>query len=117
MRAWLTPIGGLLVALVVLVLWISQCSGPRPELVGAPVVRPPASPGDAYHVEATVRNAGPGHGEVQVVARLRERSSGRAYQRDETIQLDAGEQAGIVVEVFAPPGDYEPHVEINYPPG
>jgi hypothetical protein len=108
---------GLVMAGVIVGLWVSQCSGPRPELVGAPVLRAPTQPGAGYHVEAVVRNAGPGHGEVQIVARLRDRATGRTYQRDETGQLEAGEQAGIVVEIFAPPADYEPQVEVTYPPG
>ncbi|SRR6266508_5567303 len=117
MRTTLPVLVGLVVAIAIVGLWVSQCSGPRPELVGAPVVQPPDQPGEAYHVQAVVRNAGPGHGEVQVVARLRDRATGRSYQHDETAQLEPGEQAGIVVEIFAPPGDYEPQVEVVYPPG
>lgn len=108
---------GALAFAVLIALWISQCSGPRAELVGAPTVRPPAQPGGAYQVEATLRNAGPGHGEIQAVLRLRERATGRAYQVAETAQLERGELASLVVEIFAPPGDYAPEVELNYPPG
>ena len=109
-------LGLLVVGAVVVGLWVNQCSGPRPELVGNPTVRAPDRPGDAYHVEATVRNSGPGHGEVQVIFRLRDRATGRLYQRDETAQLDRGEQANVVAEIFAPPAEYEPEVDVQYPP-
>ena len=103
---------------VVLVgLWINRCSGPRPEVVGAPIVRAPQAPGEPYHVETTVRNLGPGHGEVQLTVRLRDAASGRGYEREETAQLEAGEQVSVVAEIFAPPGTYEPQVEVTYPPG
>jgi hypothetical protein len=102
---------------LVVVLWVSQCSGPSAELAGAPAVHPPAQPGSGYLVEATVRNAGLGHGEVQLVFRLRDRATGRVYQRTENAQLERGEQVTVVAEVFAPPGDYEPRVEVSYPPG
>jgi hypothetical protein len=117
MRARLPLLVGVLVAVALAAMWVSQCSGPRPELVGSPAVRPPAQPGQAYRVEATVRNAGPGHGQVQVVVRLRDRATGRSYQRNDTAQLESGEQTSVVVEIFAPPGDYEPNIEVSYPPG
>jgi hypothetical protein len=112
-----TYVVGTLAFALLIVLWVSQCSGPRAELVGAPTVRPPTQPGGAYQVEATVRNAGPGHGEIQIVFRLRDRASGRTYQHSETAQLEGAEQLSLAVEMFAPPGDYEAQVELNYPPG
>jgi hypothetical protein len=36
---------------------------------------------------------------------------------DEQAQLEAGEEVQVAVEVPAPPGDYEPDVEVTYPPG
>ncbi len=115
MRGWLPYLVGVVVAAAIIGSWVSQCSGPRPELVGSATVRSPQQPGDAYHVEAAVRNSGPGHGEVQVTARLRDRASGRAYQRDERVQLERGEQTNVVIEIFAPPGEYEPQVDVQYP--
>ena len=110
-------LAGLVITIVLVGLWISRCSGPRADVVGAPIVRAPQAPGEAYHVEVPVRNAGPGHGEVQVTVRLRDPSSGRAYEREETVQLEAGEQVSVVAEIFAPPATYEPQVEVTYPPG
>jgi len=108
---------GLVITVALVGLWINRCSGPRAEVVGPPIVRAPQAPGEAYHVEATVRNAGPGHGEVQVTVRLRDRASGRGYESEQTAQLEAGEQVSVVAEIFAQPGTYEPQVEVSYPPG
>jgi hypothetical protein len=108
---------GALAFAILIALWISQCSGPHAELAGAPAVRPPQQPGGAYQVEVSVRNVGPGHGEIQAIFRLRERATGRIYQVSESAQLERGEVVSLVVEIFAPPGDYEPQVELNYPPG
>lgn len=104
-------------AAALIALWVVQCSGPRPEVVGAPSVRVPEQPGQPYVVEATVRNAGPGHGEIQVTARLRDRASGRTYQETDRTQLEAGDEARVAIPIHAPQADYEPRIEIEYPPG
>jgi hypothetical protein len=98
-------------------LWVSQCSGPRPVIDGAPVVRPPEQDGQPYRVDATIRNAGPGHGEVQVTVSLRDRASGQTYERVDHAQLEAGDQTHVAVEIAAPLADYEPQVHVEYPPG
>jgi hypothetical protein len=114
LRAMVVPIATFA---VLAVLWVTQCSGPRPTVIGAPQVQAPARPGDPLRVQATVRNDGPGHGEVRVTFRLRDPASGEAYQDDETVQLDRGETARVVGEIRAPPGSYEPEVQVEYPPG
>ncbi len=110
-------LGGGVVGVVLLVLWVTQCSGPRPEVVGSPQLRAPESPGQPYVVDARVRNGGPGHGQVQVTARLRDTATGQAYQRDEQVQLEPGEDARVAIEVQAPLGEYQPDLEVTYPPG
>jgi len=114
LRAVLMPMAALA---VVAVLWVNQCSGPQPHVVGAARLEEPAQRGDPYRVGVTIRNDGKGHGEVRVTARLVDKGSGQDYQRDEPVQLDNGETARVVVEVPAPPGDYDPQVEVKYPPG
>jgi len=106
----------ILAFVVAAVLWVSQCSGPKPMLVGSPQVEPPDQPGDPYRVRTTVRNSGPGHGEVRVTVRLIDSASGEAYQKDDTLQLQPSETARVVVEIPAPPSDYEPDVEVESPP-
>jgi hypothetical protein len=108
--------GGLLGALVV-ALWVVQCSGPRPDVVGSPTVRPPDESGQPYVVEVNVRNSGPGHGQVQVIARIRDRATGRTYQKTEQAQLEAGEETRLAIDIDAPEGEYEPRIEVEYPPG
>ena len=97
-------------------LWVSQCSGPKPVVVGTPDVEAPEQPGYLYRVTAIVRNDGVGHGEAKATFRLLEKSSGQAYQQETSVQLDRGETARVVVEIPAPPGSYEPDVEVEYPP-
>lgn len=102
---------------VVAVLWASQCSGPRPALVGTPELEAPEQPGDPYTIRAAVRNDGPGQGDVRVLYRLRDAATGQAYQKNESLTLDRGETAGVVMEIPAPPAAYQAEVELEYPPG
>jgi hypothetical protein len=108
----LGPIG---VAAVLGVLWVAQCSGPQAEVVSVELVEP-ARKGAPYQVHAMLRNEGPGHGEVNVTARLRERASGRTVQQERKAHLREKETTLVVVEVPAPRGSYTPEVEVDYPP-
>ena len=98
-------------------LWVLRCSGPEPTVIGAPMLTAPAAPGDSYRVQATIANRGPGHGQADVIFRLRNRQSGVRYEETKQVMLDQGETVDIVAEFAAPDGDYEPAVEVNYPPG
>src|ERR1044071_1102532 len=95
-------------------LWVSHCSGPEPVIDGAPRVHAPDRPGDPFRVETTVRNQGFGHGEARVTVRLVAKDSTATYQKDESVQLEKGEAARVVVELPAPPGEYEPQVQVEY---
>jgi hypothetical protein len=108
---------GVIGVICVVGLWVSQCSGPRPVVDSAPVVLPPEQPGQPYRVDVAIRNAGPGHGEVQVTFSLRERTTGKTYQRIDHAQLESGDLTHVAVEIPAPQGDYEPAVQVDYPPG
>jgi hypothetical protein len=105
------------VAVVAVGLWVTQCSGPRPVVVGDPMLRAPVQEGQPYEVEATVANTGPGHGQVQVTFRLRDTSNGRAYERLEEAALEPGERTRVVAEFNVAEADYTPEVEVQYPPG
>jgi hypothetical protein len=113
MRTILLAIVGIAVAIA---LWISKCSGPQPVVQGQPTISAPEAPGDPYRVEVAVRNAGPGHGQVEVIVRLLDRAAGRTYQGDEQVDLEAGEENRVVVEIFAPPRTYDVDVDTRYPP-
>ncbi|HEU5367353.1 MAG TPA: hypothetical protein VFU69_02770 [Ktedonobacterales bacterium] len=105
----------LVLVLVLPYLWVSNCSGPRPSVSGLQV-QPPQTPDGPYTLSALVTNNGPGHGQVDVTFRLRDQRSGHTFEQDETVTLEAGEQAEVSVEINAPPGNYMPEVEVEYPP-
>lgn len=96
-------------------LWVRNCSGPQPSVVALETI-PPTEASAPYRLRAEVRNGGPGHGEVQVVFRLRDRQTGRTVEQSATAELEPGEDTLVVGEIAAPPGDYAPEVEVNYPP-
>ena len=98
-------------------LWVAQCSGPRPEVMGSPTVTPPAQPGQPYVVAATIANHGPGHGQVEVTLRLKDVATGQLYQQQEQLNLESGEQSRVVTSIFAPVASYTPEVQVQYPPG
>ena len=112
-----TIVLGLIAVACVVGLWVTQCSGPRPVVDGPPVVSVPEQPGQPYRVDASIRNPGPGHGEVQLTFSLHDRRTGQTYQRIDKVVLDSGDQTHVVVEIPAPLGDYQPQVEVEYPPG
>ncbi|HEX5441328.1 MAG TPA: hypothetical protein VFW76_10615 [Ktedonobacterales bacterium] len=97
------------------VLWVANCSGPRP-VADHLTVQAPSAPDKPYRVTARVQNDGTGHGQVRVVFRLRDLHSGRVYQQSEMITLQGGETIIVGVDITAPPGAYSPEVTVNYPP-
>ena len=103
------------VLLGVAALWVVNCSGPHPS-ASDPKVTAPSAPHQPYHVTARVENDGPGHGQVEIIFRLRDTQSGRVYQQSEKVMLRSGETVVVGVDINAPPGDYRPEVTINYPP-
>lgn len=105
----------LLLVLVLPYLWVSNCSGPRPS-VSDLRIQAPRTPGGPYTLSALVTNNGPGHGQVDVTFRLRDQRSGHTFEQDETVTLEAGEQAVVSVQMDVPPGIYTSEVEVEYPP-
>jgi hypothetical protein len=97
-------------------LWVSQCSGPKPTVVDGAHIEAPEQPGDPYKLNATIRNDGPGHGEVRVTFRLIDAASDAAFQKGEHVQLERNETARVVVEISAPPATYRSEVVADYPP-
>jgi hypothetical protein len=112
----LRSILGVLVLVVALTaLWAMNCSGPRPRVAEVRVSEP-SGDGAPYRIAADIQNTGSGHGQVAITFRLRERGSGRTIEADRKAQLEAGETTTIIAEIAAPRGDYEPEVEVDYPP-
>lgn len=110
------PVLGSLIAVVAAAfLWAANCSGPRPSVLSTRLFEP-EQPGDPYRIEATVRNGGPGHGEVNLLFGLVDPAGGPPYLETKQVQLAPGETARVVAEVPAPEGNYQPKVEVEYPP-
>lgn len=105
----------LLVAVVAAVLWVAQCSGPRP-VVEDVRLEPPTVADGPYRVEANVTNAGRGHGEVAVTIKLQDQASGRTFQTDRKLDLEDHETTRVIADIPAPPATYTPTVEALYPP-
>lgn len=119
MRTRTLPVGTLIAVVAFLVLatlWVVNCSGPRASASDLSA-QAPTSANPAYQLSAAIHNTGPGHGEVQVTFRLRDRGSGRTFEQMQSVSLDAGETSVVSVQITAPSGNYTPEVEISYPPG
>jgi hypothetical protein len=102
---------------IVVGLWVTHCSGPQPHVVGTPTLRAPVQPGQPYRIEAIIANPGPGQGQVEVIFHLRDTATGLAYQSQEQADLEPGGQVQVVTDIAAPDGNYQPEVEVRYPPG
>jgi len=85
-------------------------------VIGSPSLTAPAQAGQPYRIEAVIANTGPGQGQVDVMFRFRDLATGQAYQREEQADLQPSEQARIVAEIPAPAGNYQPEVDVRYPP-
>src|SRR4051812_19446778 len=99
----------LLAAMLLAILWVAECTGPRP-VVGEVWLDPPTTNGAPYRVEASVTNTGRGHGEVAVTIRLRDETSGWSVQTDRRIELDEHETTRIIADIVAPAATYTPAV-------
>lgn len=88
--------------------FVRGCSGPQPELVSARM--------RGSVVEAVVRNAGSGEGQVQLDFRVRPRPGGAPFLRSEKANLGPHETARIEVRIEGARGDEQVEVELDYPP-
>lgn len=111
----LQVVAGVVAFVVVCFLWIVNCSGPRPSWSQLQV-QPPSGASQSYQVTLDVTNSGPGHGEVDVVVRLKSKATGKTYEQDQTVTLESGETSVVTLQVNAPPGQYTTQVDLEYPP-
>jgi hypothetical protein len=102
-------------ALALAFLWVKNCSGPDPVVADVRLIEPRAE-STPYRVEATIRNAGQGGGDAQVLFRLRNGSTGVIVQEEKKVTLEKDETILSVAEIPAPRAAYTPIVEANYPP-
>ena len=102
-------------AAILTVLWVMNCSGPQPSVSNVRLIEP-SNQGAPYRIESLIQNEGRGHGQVAVKFRLRDRTTEQTIQEDRKAVLEPGETARVSAEIQAPPGDYAPEVEAEYPP-
>lgn len=103
-------------AILIPVLWVVNCSGPRP-VVSRLRLQSPRSPGGPYQVQALVHNDSPGHGQVAITFRLLNTATGHTIEQDQKVTLQSGETSLVSARITAPPATYTPEVDASYPPG
>ncbi|MFN8534830.1 MAG: hypothetical protein U0556_14935 [Dehalococcoidia bacterium] len=96
-------------------LWVVNCSGPRPEVRDVRL-QAPESDGAPYRIEVEIANPWRGHGQAAVTIRLIDTDRGLTVIEQRKIALEPDEQTVLVAEIAAPPGRYTPQVEVRYPP-
>jgi hypothetical protein len=107
---------GVVAFVLVCFLWVINCTGPRPSWSHLRV-QPPSGSSQSYQVSLEVTNTGPGHGQIDVVVRLKSKRTGQTYEQDQTVMLQSGETSVVNMQIGAPPGQYTPEVDLQYPPG
>ena len=110
-----TGIVAVVVGAVCIALWIMSCSGPK-AVVGQVRLEPPREANGPYPVHAEVENRGFGHGQVNVIFRLRDQATGVTIEETEKVSLEPGERSLVIAQIEAPSGSYAPDVEVEYPP-
>ncbi|MFN2548411.1 MAG: hypothetical protein ABR567_13340 [Myxococcales bacterium] len=88
-------------------LFVHSCSGPRPRLVSAHMRGPVAS--------ATVRNEGPGEGEVEVEFRVQGRA-GPVVTKSEKASIAPHEEVVVESRIDGARGDERVEAQVVYPP-
>ena len=95
---------------------LTGCLGPKPVLEGYQA-EPAQGPYQPFRVEAVVRNAGPGDGDVLVQATLSDRETGNVIRREEQhVSLQTGETQHVLFELNLPPSAQEmstDHIEVQ----
>jgi hypothetical protein len=74
----------------------------------------PSAPGGRYRVRAELSHPN-ASGQASVTFRLRNNVGGESPELKGTVQLTPGVALVTVGEIAAPPGDYTPEVEVQFP--
>ena len=110
---------------LILGLALIGCGGPRPQLNSVRIIK--ADPNSMIQrLDIEIENTSSGEGQVSVLVRLIQGGSGlvlrsqsqskpRVYQQQARTQLKPYEILHLLFEVSAPPGIYQPKVEVQYP--
>ena len=74
----------------------------------------PSAPGDRYRIRAELHHGSTG-GQASITFRLRNNAGGQSPELKGAVQLTPGVVLVTVGEIAAPPGDYTPEVEVEFP--
>ena len=100
-------------ALIACCLLLAACGGPQPEVEPASITVTSVQPG-FQRVQADVRNASGGHGQIAIDITLRG-TTGQVIEETRTVQLRAHEQIRFAADIAAPPGTYTAELDATYP--
>ena len=118
-----TPTGrrraAVLLALLLPLLLLTGCLGPKPVVIGV-TKQPPTAPDQPYRIQVLVRNDGPGSGQIQVSVRFVDKQTQRVIlSNDQEVQLEHEEQSvnfELNLPPTAPPLDQlDVQVDAQYP--
>lgn len=93
-----------LALMLLLVLPLTGCLGPKPVLQSHTEVPPKAGSDDPYRVDAVIANHGPDGGQVEVEVSLTDKKTGETILHDsKEVQLKKDEVQHVLFEMNLPP--------------
>ncbi len=112
-----------IIGLCVLVFALTGCLGPRPVLQGYTTMPPAPNSDKPYSIDATITNAGPGSGQVEVVVSLTNEQNGETIAQDtRDFDLAKDETQHIVFNIDLPlsarsldPSQIKVNIDAHYP--
>jgi len=111
------------VSILVCTLLLTACLGPSPVVRETHVFPPAQGQEGIYQVETVVGNHGPGEGQIDVVATLRDKRTGATLAEDDKqVNLAVDGTVHVLFQLQIPPSakgispdDVDVQVEANYP--
>lgn len=93
------------ILLILGLVLLSGCLGPKPVIEGTPTVVPPEKGSDQpFRVEAVVVNKGPGAGQVEVAVQLINKQTNEVIaQENKEIQMEKDARQHVLFEIDLPP--------------
>jgi len=121
MKKSLPPIPS--IALLLALLALSGCLGPKPVLRGYEVEPPAAGSDQPYKIDATIANEGPGAGQVEVEVNMSNKQTGEFLAKEnKEVEMQMDEIVHVLIEIDLPPSaqDLNPdnikvEVDAHYP--
>lgn len=112
-----------ILGLFVIVFALTGCLGPKPVLQSYTTKPPPPNSDQPYSIDATITNAGPGSGQVEVVVSLTNKQNGQTIVQDaKDIDLAQDETQHVVFNIDLPlsarsldPSQIKVDIDAHYP--